>query len=93
MTVEFADRVRLVTRAVGRAVDILYYLAVHADNDHIVREISHQELAEQFQFTVRRARQIVQGLRELGEVETIKRGSGKSTNVYRIHLRHEQDAV
>lgn len=86
MTVEYADRVSLITRATGRARDCLYFLAVHADARRIVRGVSIQMIADRLSVTWRRAKQLMQQLRELGEVVTVKRGGGKLTNTYRITL-------
>lgn len=84
MTVEYADRVSLRTRSEGRAADVLYYLAVHADEEHIVRGISIQVIADRFRLSAGRIKQLIRQLRALHELETLTRGGGKKTNTYRI---------
>lgn len=84
MTVQYADRVSLLTQAEGRAGDVLYYLAVHADAEQTVRDISLQTIADHFRVSWAHAKRLVRQLRQLGELETLVRGSGKRKNTYRI---------
>lgn len=87
MSVEFADRVMRATRAAGQVAAALYYLAVHADEKHLVRGISIQQIADDFKVTWQTAYRYVRQLRSLGELETVKRGRGKACSIYRVRLR------
>lgn len=84
MTIQYADRVAYLTQAEGRAGDVLYYLAVHADEKQVVRDISLQTIADRFRVSWVHAKHLVRQLRLLGEVETIARGGGTHSNTYRI---------
>lgn len=84
--VAYADRVRNSTRAEGRAADVLYYLAVHADAERRVEGISLQDLAETFWVSYDHAKRWMRHLRKLGDVETVVRGGRNGPNTYRITL-------
>lgn len=71
----------------GSTLAALQYLALHADDDTgIVRGIGLMKLAEDLGLSWQRIKVIMQSLRNGGTVETLHRGGGKQTNVYRLHI-------
>lgn len=75
------------TRWRGSALAAYQFLALQADDKtRIVRGISVEKIAAYIGLSPQRTKTIMQCLKEGNAVETLERGGGRRTNVYRISL-------
>ena len=80
----YPEEVMAASRADGRALDVLYFLAEHADAQEEV-EMGQQTMAMCFKVQRPTIKTILRHLRDLGELRLIHQGRGRGrTNRYRI---------
>ena len=79
----YADAVAAGSRADGRELHILYFLATHADESNEV-EIGQETLSLLFHIEERSIGRILRKLKRLGELAQVRRGRWHRKSRYRI---------